>query len=508
MRSPATPPPTRPQTGQEYLASLRDGREVWIHGSRVPDVTAHPAFRGHARTVARLYDALHDPALRDVLTVPTDTGSTGATHPFFRVARSVAELRTAREAIVAWQRLAFGWLGRSPDYKASFLATLGAAPERYGPFADNARAWYARAQERVLFFAHALVDPPVDKHLPEGEAPAITVRAERETDAGVVVTGAKVVATGAACAQRVFVAHAGPPLTDPAHALAFVAPLDTPGLKVICRPSYEHAARATGSPFDYPLSSRLDENDAVLVFDRAFVPWENVLVHRDTDRANAFLHESGFLPRFLLHGATRLGVKLDFLSGLVLRATHVTGGDAHGSVRTAVGEVLAWRHAVWALGSAMVEGAHGTPDGSYLPDTDVAHAHRVLAPTVYRRVRDLVEDAVGGALCHLPSHAADFGSPELRPFLDTYLRGSHGTTAEERAKLMKLLWDAIGSEFAGRHALYERQYAGNWVLNRLDAYDHAHATGLADRLGGLVDSCMADYDLTGWTAPHLAADQP
>ncbi|RKN08346.1 4-hydroxyphenylacetate 3-hydroxylase family protein [Streptomyces radicis] len=494
------PSADRPQNGAEYLATLRDGRRVWIRGERAADVTAHPAFRGHAHTVAGLYDALHDPARRDALTAPTDTGSPGRTHPFFLVPRSVDDLRAARRAIVAWQRPVFGWLGRSPDYKAAFLATLGADPGRYGPFADNARAWYARSQERVLFFAHALVNPPVDKHLPGGTPPPVAPRVERETDAGIVVTGAKVVATGAACAQYVFVAHTGPPLTDPALAVAFVAPLDAPGLTVLCRPSHELAARAVGTPFDQPLSSRLDENDAVLVFDRVLIPWENVLVHRDTRRANAFLHESGFLPRFLLHGATRLGVKLDFLCGLLLRATRMTGGDAHAAVRAAVGEALAWRHAVWALGEAMVAGARPAPDGSWLPDAATAHAHRVLGPGIYRRTRDLIEDAVGGALCHLPSHASDFAAPELRPLLDTYLRGSHGTGAEERAKLMKLLWDAIGSEFAGRHVLYERQYAGSSVVCRLDAWEHAQDSGLADELGALVDNCLSGYDLRGWTA--------
>ncbi|MEE1926805.1 4-hydroxyphenylacetate 3-hydroxylase N-terminal domain-containing protein [Streptomyces sp. TRM 70351] len=496
--APATPsaPRSAPLTGAEYLAGLRDDREVWLRGERVGDVTVHPAFRGHVRSVASLYDALHDPGRRDELTAPTDTGSGGRTHPFFRVPRSVEDLRGARRAITAWQRLTHGWLGRAPDYKASFLATLGAGPERYGPFADNARTWYARAQEGVLFFAHALVNPPVDRHLPEDVPPAPAVRVVGETDAGVLVSGAKVVATGAAAAQYVFVAHAGPPPTDPDFAVSFVAPVATPGLKVLCRASYELAAAVAGSAFDAPLASRFDENDAVLVFDRALVPWENVLVHRDVRTAGSFLHDSGFLPRFLLHGATRLAVKLDFLSGLLLRAAHVTGGDARPAVRAAAGEVLAWRQTVWAHSLAMVEEARPGPDGAWLPDADTAHAHRVLAGEAYRRVRELIEDALGGALCYVPSHAADFAVPELRPHLDTYLRGSHGTSAVERAKVMKLAWDAVGSEFAGRHALYERQYAGNAAVNRLDAYDHAVGSGLADRLTGEVDAF-----LTGSRAP-------
>ncbi|GAB3118638.1 4-hydroxyphenylacetate 3-hydroxylase N-terminal domain-containing protein [Streptomyces calidiresistens] len=471
-----------PPTGPEYLESLRDDREVWIRGERVEDVASHPAFHGHAASVARLYDALHEPERREELTSPTDTGSDGFTHPFFRVPRSVEDLRASRRAIIGWQRLCHGWLGRSPDYKASFLATPGAAPERYGPFADVARHWYARARERVPFFAHALVDPPVDHHLSGEARTSPAVRVVGETDAGIVVSGAKVVATGAACAQHVFIAHTGPPPTDPTFALSFIAPMNAPGLKVLCRPSYELTAATTGSTFDYPLSSRFDENDAVLVFDRTPIPRENVLVHRDPEVAASFLHESGFLPRFLLHGATRLAVKLDFLSGLLLQATHITGGDAHATVRATTGEVLAWRETVWAHSHTMVEAAHPAPDGSHLPHPPTAHAHRVPAGTVHRRVRELIEDAVGGALCHLPSHVSDFAAPGLRPYLDTYLRGSHGTGAEERARVMKTLWDALGSEFAGRHALHERLYAGSATRNRLDAYDHAVGSGLAGRL--------------------------
>ncbi|MGH7965662.1 MAG: 4-hydroxyphenylacetate 3-hydroxylase N-terminal domain-containing protein, partial [Candidatus Binatia bacterium] len=151
-----------PFTGAEYLDSIRDDREVWIYGKRVKDVTAHPAFRNSARSIARLYDALHDPAYRAVLTTETDTGNGGFTHPFYRVPRCREDLVAARDAIAAWQRFTFGYMGRSPDYKASFLATLGVNDEFYDPYHENARRWYRQAQERVLFLNHAIVHPPVD----------------------------------------------------------------------------------------------------------------------------------------------------------------------------------------------------------------------------------------------------------------------------------------------------------------------------------------------------------
>src|SRR4029450_9417727 len=79
----AAPSPTRPLTGAEYLESLRDGREIWLYGERVEEATPPPGFPNPARMIARLYDALHDPALQEVLTIATDTGSGGYTHRYF-----------------------------------------------------------------------------------------------------------------------------------------------------------------------------------------------------------------------------------------------------------------------------------------------------------------------------------------------------------------------------------------------------------------------------------------
>src|SRR5436853_7741548 len=108
----------RPMTGAEYIESLRDGREVYIYGERVKDVTTHPAFRNSVRMTARLYDALHDPERGRVLTGPTDTGSPGFTHKFFRTPRSVQDLVEDRDAIAEWARLTYGGMGRKPDDKA------------------------------------------------------------------------------------------------------------------------------------------------------------------------------------------------------------------------------------------------------------------------------------------------------------------------------------------------------------------------------------------------------
>jgi 4-hydroxyphenylacetate 3-monooxygenase len=504
MSETKAPVTQRPMTGAEYLEGLRDEREIWLYGERVQDVTTHPAFRNAARMVARLYDALHDPSQQAVLTTATDTGSGGCTHKFFRASRQAQELLEARDAIAAWARLGYGWMGRSPDYKAAFLATLGGNYDFYAPYQHNALRIYKETQEQVLFLNHAIINPPVDRGRPPHEVQDVYVHAERETDAGLIVSGAKVVATGSALTHYNFVGqYSTLPLQQEEFAVVFVLPMDTPGLKLICRPSYEMTAAVMGSPFDYPLSSRLDENDAILVLDKVLVPWENVLIYRDLDKATNFFPVSGFVNRFTFHGATRLAVKLDFIAGLFMKAVEATGANQFRGVQAAVGEVLAWRNTFWGLSTAMAANPNPGPNDTVLPNVDYGLAYRVLAPTVYPRIKQLIEEVVASGLIYMNSSSVDFQVPELRPYLDKYLRGSNGYDAEQRMKLMKLLWDAIGSEFGGRHELYERNYAGNQENIRMEVLSTAITNGVAEACKGLAEQCMGEYDLNGWTVPDL-----
>jgi 4-hydroxyphenylacetate 3-monooxygenase len=200
---------TKPLTGQEFIDSLRDGREVWIYGERVQDVTVHPAFRNTVRMIARMYDAMHDPARKDILTIDTDTGNGGFTHRYYRGARTVEEQVAQRDAIAEWARVSYGWIGRSPDYKAAFMATLGANSSFYQPYEENARRWYTAVQNEVSFVNHAIVNPPVDRDRPLDEVKDVYMHVERETDGGLIVSGAKVVATTSSLTHLNFIANNG-----------------------------------------------------------------------------------------------------------------------------------------------------------------------------------------------------------------------------------------------------------------------------------------------------------
>jgi 4-hydroxyphenylacetate 3-monooxygenase len=490
----------RPFTGKEYLESLHDGREIYIYGERVPDVTTHPAFRNAARTIAKLYDSLHDPATQPALTCPTDTGNGGFTHKFFRVAKSREDLIGQRDAIAAWARMSYGWMGRTPDYKASLMNTLGANHAFYDKFSANAMSWHRRAQNHVLFMNHAIVNPPVDRAKAPDQVKDVFITIQKETDAGIYVSGAKVVATSSALTHYNFLGqNAAMPINDSDLAVMFIAPMNAPGVKLFCRASYELMASVMGTPFDYPLSSRFDENDAIFVFDNVLIPWEDVLLHRDIEKIKIFYPRSGFLNGYQFQGCTRLAVKLDFMVGIIAKALRATGAEEFRGNQAMLGEVIAWRNLFWAISDAMAMNPVPWVGDTVLPNAQSGASYRVFAGDAYGRVKEIIEKIVASALIYLPSSAKDFENPEIDKYLAKYVRGSHGIGYRERIKIMKLLWDAVGTEFGGRHELYEMNYAGNHEDIRIQAMWNARSSGALDNMIALAEACMADYDENGWT---------
>ena len=501
---------SKPMTGEEFLESLRDGREIYIYGERVKDVTTHPAFRNTARMIARLYDALHDPKHKDKLLVPTDTGNGGMTHAYFKCPKTVEESVAGRDAIAEWAKLCYGWLGRAPDYKAAFLGTLGANADFYDPWQENAKRWYRFAQERVPFVNHAIIHPPVDRNRPPQEVGDVYCHVEKETDAGIVVSGAKVVATGSALTNYTFVAHHGLiPVGDKSFAAIFMIPTGAPGVKLICRPSYEMTSTVMGSPFDYPLSSRIDENDAVFIMDKVLVPWENVFCYGDVEKANNFFPQTGFLPRALLHGCTRLAVKLDFIAGAAARRR-----SRRRAPRTSAAcrptSARCWCGATCSGASPRRWCAIPSPGSATTSCPTSSRPAPTRSPRPWPTPRSSTSSSrrwPRASSISTPRRATS-RTRRSAPISTSTCAAPTATAAVDRVKLLKLLWDAVGTEFAGRHELYEINYGGSTEEIRRYVLFGAQAMGTADKLKGFVESCMAEYDLDGWKVPDLTNPGP
>jgi aromatic ring hydroxylase len=379
------------------------------------------------------------------------------------------------------------------------MATLGADPDWYHPFGESARSWYRRYAEQCLFLNHVLINPPIDRDRAVHEVEDVYVHVVEERDEGMVVEGAKMLATGSALTHATFVAQNSAVGLEPGksedYALAFIVPMDAPGMKLVSRASYEQPVQA---PWDYPLSSRFDENDAVAIFDRVLVPWEDVLVYRDVEKATGFYAQSGFMPRYTLQSGTRLAIKLEFLCGLLARGLKANGTSEFRGVQAKLGELIGWRNLIWGITSTLCHETQPGPGGSVVPALEYATLIRLFGTQAFPKAREIFTELLGGAPLVTPSSSRDLLNEELRPLIDRYYRGSQGD-AHDRVKLFKLIWDAVGSEFGSRHAWYEVNYGGNQDQIRLDVLRFAQIRGLADGFDELVESCLADYDLDGWT---------
>lgn len=482
------------RTGNDYLASLRseqDEREVYLDGERVSDVTLHPAFAPIAHTVAELYDLAADPDNDMIYTAP-ETGQEA--NRLFSIPRSREDLAARRAAITTWARHTHGWVGRSPDHVGSFAAAFAAHPEQFAAtphdLGANAVGYHRQLLDGSRYASYAIIPPQVSRadtaHAWAGDFIQVGVVEERSD--GVLVRGSQMLATGAAVADDLFVSCIKPLSTeDSEFALGFVIPVATPGLKLYCRRAYAPAAT---SEYDYPLSSRYDETDALVVFEDVLVPWERMLVDRDVDGLRRQFFGTGAHALGNWQAQIRLMVKLQFLAGLARKIAAVNGADRFPGVQEKLGELASL--------AAMVESAVvaaeylAEPDdvGMWRPAPRVVYGALGLQAELYPRVLAILRELAGGGVLQLPSSSADLINPATRVDLNRYIQ-SPGVPAEDRVKLFKLVWDAIGSEFAGRHHQYEMFYAGAPFVAKGFAYrNYGYDRHVAD-----VDRFLAGYHL-------------
>jgi 4-hydroxyphenylacetate 3-monooxygenase len=172
-------------------------------------------------------------------------------------------------------------------------------------------------------------------------------------------------------------------------------------------------------------------------------------------------------------------------------------------VQIALGELLGLRHNIWALSTAMAADAQPGPGGYLLPNTGYAMQWRNVYGDMFTRARTIFQNILSGNLIQIPSSAEDFKNPAIRPLLDRYWKGGTAT-AEERVKLLRVIWDVFFTEFAGRTEAHERNFAGGYDANRVETYMAAEHQGLNADCKAMVDECMSHYDLNGWTDPTWA----
>jgi 4-hydroxyphenylacetate 3-monooxygenase len=491
------------RTGQQYLKSLADGRAVFLDGARVEDVARDGAFEGIARTISTLYDIADDPATEMMFTSP-ETGEPA--NKVFMIPRSLADLTERRRAISAWADVSKGFVGRSPDHVGAFLAGFASSPETFNkggrPFGENVTRFYRKVVKENLFVTYVIIPPQIDRSVTAHGWSEELLQAGvlEETDGGFLVRGSQMLGTATAVSDYLFVSCIKP-LTpqDERYALSFVLPVNTSGLKVYCRRPY---ASSQPSSFDYPLSTRFDETDALIVFDDAFVPWENVFVYRDIDQVRRQFFET---PAHVLgnnQAQIRLIAKMKFILGVARKITQVNGIDGIPSVQEKLGELASLAACVEGMVLASEAACAADRNGVARPNPRFLYGAMGVQSEMYPRAILLLRELAGGGVIQLPSSYRDLTSELTKPDMERYLR-SPNTSPEDRVKLFKLAWDIVGSEFAGRHLQYEMFYAGAPFVARGYAYRNY---GYDEALRS-AESFLGTYGLSDVSSP-LRAGKP
>jgi 4-hydroxyphenylacetate 3-monooxygenase len=451
------------RTGKQYLAGLREQeREVWLGGERVRDVTTHPGLKNGARAIAALYDMQHDPKWRDQMTYvsPSSGERVGLS---FLIPRTREDLETRRVMMLNWARTTCGMMGRSPDFmNVTYAAWAGAADffaQGKPEYGDNMRRYYEYIRENDLTLTHSLINLQRSRtvsgvfNLQEGTA----LQVVRETDAGIIVRGARILATLGPLADEIGVYSPRMGRHTESHspfALSFAIPCGTPGLKFLCRDSFDLGR----SHFDHPLGSRFEEMDCAVFFDDVLVPWGRVFLLGDVDRLNATATATHSSAHSAHQGATKNLAKCEFVLGTALLMTQTLGNAHLPHVEERIGELMLTTQLTRACMRAAEADAKLDEWGVMTPDPLMVESPRNLFMTAYPRMIEILQ-LLGSSSFMLTPSEADFNGP-LKADIEQYL-ATDNTAARDRVKLFRLAWDLAGSAFGSRQVLYERFFASD-----------------------------------------------
>ncbi|CAN5321088.1 4-hydroxyphenylacetate 3-monooxygenase, oxygenase component [soil metagenome] len=453
------------RTGEEFLRGLREQpREVYIEGELVRDVTQHRAFKNVLESLAHLYDMQHDPELRDDLTyVSPDTGDRVGTS--FMQPRTKDDLEQRGRAMKTWADYSHGMMGRTPDYLSSSLMAFAAARDFFTTndprFGDHVEAYYKKAREEDLCLTHTLINPQANRSVGPSQQvdPYLAARVVTERDDGIVVRGARMLATLGPIADEVEVFPSTVVKTDPAdapYAFGFVIPCSAPGLKFLCRETYD----LNRPRHDHPLGSRFEEMDSMLIFDDVFVPWERVFLYGDPDIANGVFGATNAVIHMAHQVMAKNIAKTEFILGLVSLIIDTIAIEPFQHVHEKVTEIIIGLESMRALLKASIADAQVDRWGVMTPARGPLDAARNLYPKLYPRFVEIIQQLSASGLMATPT-LADIEGP-MGPDIERFYTAARADS-RHRIALFRLAWDTSVSMFGSRQVLYERFFFGDPV---------------------------------------------
>ncbi len=488
QKSNATPG-TGIRTGAQYLRGLQDEREIWTRGKRVADVTTEPGMSRGASTLASMLDRQHEAEHLDKVTYVDADGERCARA--FQIPRSREDVLARGRAYYEWATWSNGMFGRTPDYKNASVMAFAAASDflaqgtkGQADFAKNMLAFYDYVRKNDKVLTHTLVNPSTShQQASSGKFnEQVALHVVKETDAGIVVKGARLLATLGPLADEieVFPSTVLKATEDNIpFAFAFAIPIATPGLKMICRDTYDHGK----SNFDAPLASRYEEMDAVVVFDNVLVPWERVFMYAQPELCNQAFGATNAVVHMAHQVAAGKLAKAEFMVGLLCSIARATGKDGDLNVRSMISEVMMMAESVRAFLYSAEMQSEKDQYGVEIPLRRPLDTSRNLFPKMYPRMVEILQLLGSSSLMATPCED-DFGNA-LAAEVEQYFQVAN-LESRDRVALFRLAHDVAVSGFGNRQALYERFFFGPPILMHSAYFDLYNKNDMMDRVDLLL----------------------
>ena len=473
------------KTGADHLKSLQDGRTVYVGAEKVRDVTAHPAFANAARSIAAIYDMkAADPAFSF-----SENGEKFSA--YFLKARTKEDLQKRTAVHKAIAASSHGLLGRSPDHVSSFVTGMAMNASVFGSFEKNLLDYYEHMRHEDVYGVYAVIPPQAARN-PEFytklNIPTPTLRVVREDDDGVVISGMKMLATGAVFANEIFIGNLIPLAPSQlAESITCAVPVNAPGLSLWARKPYE---RHASSEFESPLTWRFDESDSMVMCEEVKVPWERVFVHMDAVLAREIYITTPGHCYGNHQSNVRFHAKMQLIVGLASKIAQASGANEIPAVREVLGRFCALEAALGGMIAGQIQDAEDWPKGYRTFNRRYMYAALNWCTESHSGIIDALRELCGGGIFQMPADIGVMHDPKLRAQFEAYWQTPQ-LGAVERMKLYKLAWDLIGSEFAGRHLQYEKFYAGASFIVR----NHNFREAPWPAYHKVVDDLMGSYDI-------------
>ncbi|MFT5438750.1 MAG: 4-hydroxyphenylacetate 3-monooxygenase [Alphaproteobacteria bacterium] len=479
------------KSGSEYLESLRDGRRVYIGGEAVDDVTTHDAFRNAAKTFAMLYDRKKAEENLDVMSFEEDGERFSSWFLMPRTRDDLLKRTETHRRIAQWSH---GLMGRSPDHVSSFVTGLAMKPDMFDAirpgFGENIVNYYKYMRSNDIFATYTVL-PPQGARKPElyerAGMKVPTLRVTAEDDVGVTLNGMKMLGTSAIFCNETWVGNLLPLAPDQLkESITCAVPLNAPGISIWARKPFE---RYAVSEFDNPLAWRFDESDSMVIFEDVKIPWEKVFVHDNAEMSRGIYVQSPSHSMGNHQSNIRFDEKLKLIIGIAHKVVQSNGVEHIPAVQGVLGQLAAWQAGLEAMIQGQLQNIEVVVPGYVNVNRRYMYAALHWCTTNYSQVCDIVRELLGGGPFQMPADISVLKDPEMRATFEEYW-SVPGQSAIGRMKLLKLAWDLLGSEFAGRHIQYEKFYAGPGFV--VTNYSYINAPW--DELDGLVDEILDSYD--------------